>query len=158
MLDYLNHIPGRAMKRNKITIGCLSVVGVALGLFLLLNWLMFGDHSTYKSGLDKYEYLPETASDINVFTNLNLANIFICDFAMKEPEFKVFAQSNGWDVREIESPKELFTAASFNNKQTHIKHKIKNGLYYNRSHRNNGGISVAYDRDNGRGYIFRSSR
>ena len=64
------------MKRNKITIGCLSVVGLALGLFLLLNWLMFGDHSTYKSGLDKYEYLPESATDINVFTNLNLANVF----------------------------------------------------------------------------------
>lgn len=147
---------------NKIIIGCLSIIAICIVIcvtvFCILAWMMFSDQSSFKTGLDKYTYLPDSAHDITVFTNLNISGVVLCDFKIEEKDFKDFGEKQEWKIEEIKQPKELFLALSFHKKNTNDKHQIKNGLYYSKRASNGGGITVAYDRDNGRGYISKSSR
>lgn len=161
------------MKRKK-KIGCISFIVLIVIAFFLFYWTMFGDHSSFESGLAKYEYLPGTAHDITVYTNSNISGMFICDFSMKEEDFKDFAKKQGWEIEEIKSiaqkqglkPEEfallnaMYTAREFYRYRgdANKRHQIKNGLYYSKRANNGGGITVGYDRDNNRGYISKSSR
>lgn len=147
----------RRMKK-KYKIGCISFVVLVVIALIVFNWIMFGDHSSFESGLAKYEYLPDTAHDITVYTNLNISGTFICDFSMKEEIFKDFAKKQDWKIKEIKFPEYIFDAYEFHKGNTHKKHQIKSGLYYSKRADNGGGITVGYDRDNGRGYINKSSR
>ena len=142
---------------NKIIIGCFLIMVLCLTVFLTFCWFMFGDFSSFKTRLDKYKYLPETAKDITVYTNSNITGMFLCDFAIGEKDFRVFAKQQNWEVEEIKSLEELPTAISWHEKK-YNGHRIKDGVIYSNRAANGGGTTVAYDRENGRGYISKSSR
>ncbi|HBC88189.1 MAG TPA: hypothetical protein DCZ94_14660 [Lentisphaeria bacterium] len=146
------------MKANKFTIGCVSILLFGLLVFVLFGWFMFGDHSSFETGLKKYELLPDSAHDITVFKNPNISGMFLCDFSIDEEGFKDYSEKQKWKVEEIKDLKDLFTAKAFHEGTPNERHKIKNGLYYSKIAANGGGVTVGYDRDNGRGYISRSSR
>ena len=146
------------MKFNKFRIGCLSFLVFGFGVFVFLGWLMFGDHSSFETRMAKNEFLPASAHDITVFKNPNMSGIFLCDFSIDEKGFKDFSSMQKWAIEEVEVRKEMFTAKAFHAGTPDERHKITNGLYYSKRAPNGGGITVGYDRDNGRGYISSSSR
>src|SRR6266576_2026410 len=74
------------MKRFVIVCFCLITVG-----FLALGWVIFGHRSSFQTGLDTYEGLPQTASDITIYENKNMSGIFIADFKIAEHDFVSFA-------------------------------------------------------------------
>ena len=74
------------MKRIVVGCFCLMVVG-----FLVRGWAMFGDRSSFQTGLDRYKGLPPTASDITIYENRNMSGVFIADSKIAEHDFVSFA-------------------------------------------------------------------
>jgi hypothetical protein len=141
------------MKRVFIIVLALGLLGI-----VLLGWSMFGDHSRFQTGLGRYEGLPSTASDITVFQNRNISGIFIADFKIAEPDFVSFAVEKHWAVQPISGSVFIFQARAFQESRPNDKKEITDGLYYSQRADNGGGVTVAYDRKDGRAYIDSSSR
>jgi hypothetical protein len=141
------------MKRVLITVLVLGVSG-----FLLLNWLLFGDRSSFQSGLAQYTDLPAAASDITVYQQRNITDQFAADFIITETDFVSFAAENQWALEPITNSARIFYARAFHRGEPNDTKDLTNGLYYSKRAANGGGITVAYDRDGGRGYIERASR
>lgn len=138
---------------------CRTVLGFAAFCavcFLILDWLLVRDHASFYEHLVEHERLPQAASDICLYRNQNFTGIFIADFAIKEAEFIIWAHSLGLEPKSIHEPQVISNARTFAYRDTFGGHTIKHGLYVSRRHANNGGIDLAYNRDNGRGYISRS--
>lgn len=146
------------MKKNKSTTGCLFIICTAIIFLWFLNWLFFGDQSSYVSGLNKYEGLPVTASNISVYKNTNISGMFIGDFTMNEDDFITFAKGKGLRLDEADDSSRIYSARDFYEGKTSYPHLIKNGLYGKKRARNGGGITLGYDRDTNKGYINKSSR
>jgi hypothetical protein len=119
---------------------------------------MFGDRSSFESGLGNYEGIPETASDINVFKNDNISGMFLADFEIGEDEFVRFAENEGWDLDRVSGREHIYVAKAYFEKAANPRITITTGLFYSKRARNGGGVSVVYDRKSGRGYISSSSR
>jgi len=141
------------MKRIVVGCVCLIVVGV-----LVLGWAMFGDRSSFQTGLDSYEGLPHTASDITIYRNKNMSGVFIADFRIPEHDFVSFAADQHWSLQPILGSASVFQAKAFHEGRENDKKEIIDGLHYSKRAANGGGVTVAYDRKNGRGYIDSSSR
>lgn len=132
----------------------LAVVGICG--YLLLTWMLCGNHSSSGEHLASYELLPETASDISFYRNQNFGDIFIADFAISETEFIRWSNSFKLQPEVIGEPRTIQDARAFSRGNTAGHHIIEHGLYISRRHRNGGGVDLAYNRDNGRGYISKS--
>jgi hypothetical protein len=141
------------MKRVLLIIFFALILGT-----LLLGWAMFGDHSTFQTGLATYEGIPQKASDIAVFRDRNISGLFVADFKITEPHFVAFASEQRWAVQTITNQEFVFTAKAFQEGHPNDKKEISDGLYYSRRAGNGGGVTVAYDRKDGRAYIESSSR
>ena len=141
------------MKRILIAVLAAGVLGI-----LLLGWSMFGDHSSFQTGLDRYEKLPATSSDITIFRNSNITGEFLADFKVSEHDFVLFATENHWLVQPITNAAVVFQAKAFHEGHPNDTKEISDGLYYSQRAANGGGVTVAYDRKNGRAYIESSSR
>ena len=141
------------MKRIVVVCFCLIVVG-----FLVLGWAMFGDRSSFQTGLDRYRGLPLSSSDITIYENRNMSGVFIADFRIAEHDFVSFAATRGWSLEPISGSAFVFQAKAFHEGRPNDKKEIIDGLYYSKRAANGGGVTVAYDRKNGRAYIERSSR
>ena len=140
---------------KRFVIGCLCLIAVG---FLLLGWAMFGDRSSFQTGLDRYEGLPNTASDITIYENKNMSAIFIADFKIAEHDFVSFAATQHWSLEPISGSASVFQAKAFREGRANDKKEIIDGLYHSKRAANGGGVTAAYDRKDGRGYIDSSSR
>src|SRR4051812_36130966 len=118
------------MNMKRATKACLFIAFSILGVMALLNWVMFGDRSSYQPGLSSYVGLPNQASDINVYKNQNISGLLIVDFSIKERDFIPFADEKGWKLKSIEKPESLFYAAAFHEGRANDKKEIRDGLYY----------------------------
>jgi hypothetical protein len=141
------------MKRFLIIVFVLFLLGV-----LFVGWSLFGDHSTFQAGQDHWEGLPSTATDITVYQNRNISGIFMAEFKIAESNFVSFAAEKGWRVQPISDPVDVYHARAFHERREHDQKKITDGLYFSERAGNGGGVTVAYDRKDGRGYIESSSR
>ena len=141
------------MKRIIVGCFCLVVVG-----FLVLGWVMFGNRSSFQTGLDRYEGLPPTAYDITIYENRNMSGVFIADFRIAEHDFVSFAATRGWSLQHISGSAFVFQAKAFHEGRPNDKKEIIDGLYCSNRAGNGGGVTVAYDRKDGRGYIDSSAR
>ena len=140
------------MKRIVVVSLCVIVVGV-----LVLGWAMFGDRASFHTGLDSYEGLPHTASDISIYENKNMSGIF-ADFKIAEHDFVSFAATQHWSLQPISGSASVFQAKAFHEGRSNDKKEVIDGLYYSKRAGNGGGVTVAYDRKDGHGYIDSSSR
>src|SRR6266496_5822342 len=96
---------------KRIIVGCLCLI--VLG-FLVLGWVMFGDRSSFQTGLDRYKGLPHTASDIIIYENRNMSAVFIADFIrIAEHDFVSFAATRGWTLEPISGSAFVFQAKAF---------------------------------------------
>jgi hypothetical protein len=138
----------------------ILIIVIALGVtvVVLLGWGMFGDHSSFQTGLVKYEGLPAAASDITVYQNRNISGAYVADFKISEPDFVSFAREKHWDVQPIAGPVSVFQAKAFHDRRPNDKKEITDGLFYSQRTANGGGITTAYDRRSGRAYVDSSSR
>lgn len=144
---------------NRIIITVIAVVfALSVGLSLLLNWEMFGDHSSFQKGLAKYEGVPSTASDITVYENKNISGSFVADFKIAEADFLAFAREKHWGVKPIEGSAWVFHAEAFQIKNPNDKKRIRDGWFCSQPDPEKEWMEAAYDRSSGRAYIFRSSR
>jgi|GEM_PF-6208364 len=143
---------------KRIAYGCLAPVLVIFLLLGFLFWGMFGDRSSFQTKIDSYPNLPTTASDITIYQNRNITGDFVADFKIKEHDFVSFATEHHWDLRSISAPESVFQAIAFHEGEPNNKKEIVNGLFYSRRASNGGGVTIAYDRDAGRGYIESSAR
>ena len=137
------------MKRFLIVIVAL----VALAC-LLLGWSTFGDRSSFRTGLDRHEGVPSTASDIAVYQCKNLNATFVADFRIAERDFVAFAAEKGWVLEPITSTVSIFQAEAFRKRPPK---GVSDGLSYSKREDNGGGVAAGYDRKTGRGYINRFS-
>ena len=119
---------------------------------------MFSDHSSYETGINQNEHLPKSAKDINLFRNSNISGRFVCDFSIGEDPFKLFAKKELWEPKEVTEQVQISTAISVHENNYKKSMIITNGLFYSKRTPNGGGITVAYNRENQRCYISRSSR
>jgi len=141
------------MKRIVVSCVGLTVIGV-----LALGWAMFGDRSSFQTGLDRCEGLPQTASDITIYEAKNISGVLIADFKIAEHDFVSFAATKHWSLEPISNSASVFQAKAFHEGRSNDKKEITDGLYYSKRAANGGGVTVAYDRKSGRGYIDSSSR
>lgn len=141
------------MKRALI----IALVLAGMGL-LLSGWIMFGDHSSFRTGLSQYEGLPSGASDITVYQNKNLSGIFAAEFKISESDFDTFAAQRYWVVQPISGSVVVYQPSDFHEGRPSATKEIHDGLYYSQRDGNGGGTAVAYDRKDGRAYITISSR
>ncbi|MCI5114492.1 MAG: hypothetical protein D3912_06615 [Candidatus Electrothrix sp. AX1] len=147
------------LKKMKLVLRIiLGLVAVCVAGGAFLTWAMFGDHSSYGERLTEHELLPEAASDISLYRNQNFSGIFVADFTISEADFMSWAQSLDLQPELISEPQEIRDAQAFVHGEMNTFHIIKHGLYVSRRRPNGGGVDLAYNRDNGRGYIDRSSR
>lgn len=146
------------MIKKGFTLFIVICIGLVVRNSLKMVNAMFGDHSSFQSGLADYEFAPPEASDINVYRQPNITGTFLCDFSIEEKDFVGFANENEWMVMEISNSVSIFLATSFNAKNPNDQRTVTQGLYYSKRKSNGGGITVAYDRVDHRGYIARSSR
>ena len=140
---------------KRIVVGCVCLIVVCV---LVLCWAMFGDRSSFLTGLDSYEGLPYTASDSTIYRNKNMSGVFIADFRISEHDFVSFAAEQHWFLQPISGSVSVFHATAFHEGRPNDKKEIIDGLYYSKRAANGGGVMVVYDRKNGRGYIDSSSR
>ena len=143
---------------RRIAYGCLAPVLVILLLLGLLGWAMFGDRSSFQTKLDSHPNLPTTASDITLYQNRNITGNFVADFKISERDFVSFAAEHHWHLQPISAPETVFQAIAFHEGRLNDKKEIVNGLFYSKRAGNGGGVTVAYDRVAGRGYVESSSR
>lgn len=141
------------MKRIISIVFLLGLVGI-----LLLSWAMFGDHSSFQTGLKSYEGIPSTASDITVYRNNNISGVFLADFKMIESDFVSYAAENKWAINVISNSELVFYAKAFQEGRPNDKKEIGDGFYYSQHDGNGGGVTVGYDRKEGRAYFERSAR
>jgi hypothetical protein len=145
------------MNRTIITVIAV-VLALSVGLMVLLNWAMFGDHSSFQKGLAKYEGVPATASDITVYENKNISGVYVADFKISEADFLAFAREKHWGVKPIDGAAWVFQAEAFQIKNPNDKKKIHNGWFCSQPNAEGHWIEAAYDLRSGRAYIYRSSR
>ena len=136
----------------------IIILGIGVVVVLLLDRGMFGDHSSFQTGLTWYDGLPAAASDITIYHNRNISGAFIADFKISESDFVAFAQEKHWDVQPISGPVSVFQAKAFHERRRNDELEITDGLFYSQRAANGGGITAAYNRRNGRAYIQSSSR
>ena len=140
---------------KRIVVGCVCLIVVCV---LVLCWAMFGDRSSFQTGLDSYAGVPHTASDITIYENKNMSGIFIADFKIAEHDFVSFAATQHWSLEPISGSASVFQAKAFHEGRPNDKKEIIDGLYHSKRAANGGGVTAAYDRKGGRGYIESISR
>jgi len=143
---------------KRILIGFLAIALLVLLTLSVLFWISFSDRSSYQSGLPNFEGLPQTASDITIYQNKNISGTLVADFKISESNFVSFAKEKSWVVQPIKNVEYIFQAKAFHEGKFNDKLEIADGLYYSKRAENGGGITVAYDRKSGRGYIESSNR
>lgn len=119
---------------------------------------MFGDRTSLEEGLSEYDGIPSSASDINIFKNENLSGMFLADFAISEDNFVSFAEEKGWELEAISGRENIFVAKPYFEEVENPRRAITSGYYFSDRARNGGGVTVAFDRNSGRGYISSSNR
>ena len=140
---------------KRIIIICLLF---AVAGFFLLYWAMFGDRSSFQTGISSYKGLPPTASDITIYREKNISGTFVADFKIAEHDFISFAAEQHWDLQPISGSTTVFQAKAFHEGQPNRKKEIVDGLIYSKRAANGGGVTATYDRKEGRAYIDSSSR
>src|SRR5437870_5772172 len=95
---------------KRIVVGCVCLIVVCV---LVLCWAMFGDRSSFLTGLDSYEGLPYTASDITIYRNKNTSGVFIADFRISEHDFVSLAAERHWSLQPIVGSASVFQAKAF---------------------------------------------
>ena len=138
--------------------GCLTVCVLVILSVLSLHWVMFGDRSSFATGLPNLNGLPKEASDITVYQNKNISGVFLADFRIPEKDLVTFGIAHNWDLRPVSGSVSVFHANAFHERRPNERKEISDGLYYSKRVNNGGGVTVAYDRKEGRAYIDRSSR
>ena len=78
-----------AMKRLVIGLIALALIG-----FGLVNWVVFGDRSSFQTWLSQFQGLPATASDIAVYQQRNISGEFVAYFRIAESNFVAFAAAS----------------------------------------------------------------
>jgi hypothetical protein len=140
---------------KRVVIGCL---GLGLVGILLLGWAVFGDQSSFQTGLSSCQGVPQTASDITLYQNKNMSGVFVADFKISERDFVSYAAEQHWELQPIPGSTTVFQAKAFHDGRPNDKKEIVDGVFYTKRSGNGGGVTVTYDRKDGRGYIDRSSR
>lgn len=147
------------MKRLLIILSAILVLAgvvVAVGLHAL-----FGERVSFQTGLASCEGIPVTATDISVFRNENMSGMFVADFRISEADFLAFAAEKGWSVVKVAPPGTsgpIFTAQALHVGRGMADKQIFDGYYYSKRAPNGGGVTVAWDRAEGRGYLDISAR
>jgi hypothetical protein len=147
---------GQNMKR--ILPIALTLLMLIMGVFGLLMWSMFGDQSEFRQGLASHKEIPDTATDITIYTNRNITGDLIADFMISEADFVTWTKNNKWNLQAIKEPVIIRDARAVAAGDLNGSHSILNGLYMSDRRANGGGIDLAYNRANSRGYVARSSR
>ena len=124
----------------------------------LLSQAMFADQSAYSEHLAAFEGLPDTAADITVFSNMNITGTVVAEFTIREADFVAWAAAHEWPLTEISTPIEIGNPRAFHEGTPNRRTTVENGLHASLHRENNGGVDIAYDRQNGLGRISRSSR
>lgn len=138
-----------------------SGFGYALVLvagFIVLCWAMFGDRSSFQRGLSHHPELPQAASNITVFENKNFTGAFVAEFQIAEKDFVAFATEQHWGLRPVSEPTYVFQPYAFQTGHPNDKKEILDGLYYSMRSADGSGVTVGYDRKQGRAYIEKSAR
>lgn len=102
----------------------IFIASVLLGT-VLVGWIMFGDHSSFQTGLARYEGLPRTASDITVYRNTNMSGMLVADFKISEPDFVSFAAEKHWALQPIAGEESLYEAKAFHAGRSNDRKVIK---------------------------------
>lgn len=106
----------------------------------------------------EYDGIPVSASDINIFKNENFSGMFLTDFAISEANFVSFADEQGWVLEGVSGRENIFVAKPYFEEAENPRRAITSGYYFTDRAPNGGGITVAFDRNSGRGYISSSNR
>ena len=124
----------------------------------VIFWSMFCDHATFSSGLSSYGDLPSTANNISIYKASNISGLLIMVFSIPENDFKDYAESHSWPLKEITEAQSIMSALEYHNKSGNYYKEISNGLYFEKRQENGGGVTLAYDRGRQLAYVNRSSR
>lgn len=143
---------------SKVVLAIVVLAWCLLVNCTVVSLVMFGDRPSFEEGISKYEGVPSSASDINIFKNENFTGMFLVDFAISEDDFVGFAEEMGWVLEGISGRENIFVAKLYFEEAENPRRAITSGYYFSDRAPNGGGITVAFDRNSGRGYISSSNR
>jgi hypothetical protein len=141
----------------------LSVlVDGALLLWALTAWFlrartMSGTH------LSDVTWLPPSASEITYLRREGFCRSLTYERTISESDFVSLARKEGWEIREasdvsVTGLRHLLKLPDITNEVGEIDPLISNAFSYERRQKNNGGTTVAYDRDRKRLFFHYSNR
>jgi len=121
-----------------------------------------GGGSKTRHGLEKVDWLPSSASKINVFETWGLANTKIYECSIPEKEFRTFASQKNWPLVETNDVYVIFRHVlrleplrTINGAQINL---VPHALFFERKAKNGGGITVVYDLETKRLFVDSSNR
>lgn len=147
------------IKNKKKIIIFILCAGMGLLFFVIfLIWSMFGNFTNHGLGKKKLSGITPSATDINYYKNQNISGLYLCDFKISEKDFIHFANNHNWKLMNIDTMENILSAKAFISKKIDNSITISNGLFYSKRTPDGRGVTVAYDRSTGRGYIVKSNR
>jgi hypothetical protein len=153
-----------AFKRSRSALRWVFVSGAAL--FGLLGFWAFGlAYSRPESGvaLASVGWLDSRASDISYYRANDFSGNFVYEFRMSRMDFAALARERGWPLAPLVEHRTILRYTFFlpetdSRRQKPFFIELDGGMFYESRRPNGGGITVLYDTNASRAYVFQSSR
>jgi len=137
---------------------------IVAGLFAA--WLAFGfaySHPKSGTGLTSVEWLDSKASDISYFRSKDPGGVLVYEFHITSTDFDALAKERDWHMVPQGGLCSILRYTFFlpetdARRQKPLIADVKKGLFFENRHSNGGGITVLYDTNALRAYVFQSSR
>ena len=137
---------------------------IVAGLFAA--WLAFGfadSHPESGTGLTSVEWLDSRASDISYLRSKDPGGVFVYEFHITSTDFDALAKERDWHMVPQGGLCSILRYTFFlpetdARRQKPLIADVKKGLFFENRHSNGGGITVLYDTNALRAYVFQSSR
>ena len=137
---------------------CLLLAGMALFQVLTVS-----NRAEIGEGVDSVAWLDSRASDISFFRQKGFGGVFVYEFSIKEDNFVALANERDWKISRLASSHYPTRYMRFSDNPVELNSaesliSVRRGLFYEDRQKNGGGITVTYDSDASRAYVFHSSR
>lgn len=154
--------------RSRSSVRWVLIAGtVFLGLLVgFLAFIAFGlaySHPESGTGLSSVGWLDSKASDISYYRANDFGGAFAYEFRISIVDFETLARERSWQIAPLTEPRHtmrysFFLPESDARRQTPQFAEVERGLFYEKRRPNGGGVTVIYDTNTLRAYVFQSSR
>jgi hypothetical protein len=140
-----------------------GVTGLFLGLLALLAFGFANSRPESGIGLVSVGWLDSRASDISYYRANDFGGAFAYEFRITLTDFKALARERGWQITPFDAHRStmrytFFLPETDARREKPLFAEVERGILFESRRPNGGGITVLYDTNALRAYVFQSSR